>query len=253
MNTKEAQLNAVLAKAIGGALIQDEGVALRIRCVGYPESSKHYADAVVVAATSLTLSIDGTADSTVGASGVLLFATYTTLGTLVDAINLSANWEAEIVAGLRSDATDGSQLLARSTSTFRMSEEKSLYWDSSLHLSLDFLLESNLPFETVSKADSKKSQARSQHRVGFQRALCKDDNSGDALTVKVYEVKPDKATAWKTLLNEAVTDATEKDTGAQYGTARFHSDFGNSLLVRFAGATTFSDTTCYLKVEGTRV
>ena len=251
MNTKEAQLNAALRKSIGTHLIQDQGVALRIMYVGSPESSSDYADAVLVSGTGLTLSVNGAADTTVGASGVLAFATYTTLGLLVDAINLSANWKAEIVGGLRSDSTGSSVLLARSTSTFRPWATVSLYWDSSAYGFLTYLLEPGEAFDGVSKVNAFASNRAKLHRVGFKRLLCKNNNGGTAMTAVVTELKPDKAATHKTLLSVAVADDTEKDTGAQ-DEPKFHADFGNSLLVKFGVSGDFTDTSCYLTVEGTR-
>lgn len=250
MDLKTSQLNKAIAKKIGAVRAADEGVALRIRCVGYAESSSHYADAVLVSATSLTLSIDGSADTTVGSSGVLAFATYTTLGSLVDAINASSNWEAEIVAGLRSDTVSGSELLARSTSTFRMYQEVTLKWDSSDNgvYGIDYCLEPGRPFETVHGV-SGANKSFLEHRVGLSRvlALC-NTNAGESITLYVYEVKPDKAAVLNTLATFTVTDNTEKDSGAQDGPI-VHAGFGNSILVRFRG-TGWIDTGAYLKVLG---
>lgn len=241
-----AVLSKAIEKGIGRAIKGDEGVGLRIRYVGSPEAGPGNGDAVVVAATSLTLSANGSADSTVGATGVLAFATYTTLGTLVDAINKSANWEAVIVAGLRSDAVDGSELLARSTSPFRPFKSLDLFWDSSTHLSLDFLLEPTEAFEALRSPDRVKT-----HRVGFVRTKVRDNNSGDALTLNVYELLPDKAAVHKTLGSWAVTDDTELDTGED--AAVMHADYGNSILVRFAGATTLAGAAAsYNRVQGVR-
>ena len=246
-------MNQAVRKSIGRHIIQDQGVAIRIRYVGSPASSPDYADAVVVSATSLTLSVNGVADSTVGASGVLAFATYTNLGLLVDAINLSANWEAEIVGGLRSDSTGSSNLLARSTSTFKPFTEVSIFWDSSVYGFLTFLLEPGEPFETVFKANSTKGPIRSMHlhRVGLKRIICNDNNGGTAMTAVVTELKPDKASTFKTLVSLAVADNTEKDTGAQ-DEPKYHADFGNSLLVKFGVSGDFADAACYLSVEGVR-
>jgi len=251
MDKYTAELNKAVAKNIGARVVADGTVKLRIRCVAYPESSKHYADAVVVSATSLTLSIDGVADSTVGSSGVLAFATYTNLGLLVDAINLSANWEAEIVAGLRSDAVDGSELLARSTSTFRMYQEVKIYADSSDTgvYKVGYLLESALPFETVHGLDS--MQSYKQHRVGVQRLRSLiNTNAGEATTMTVYELLPNKASAYKTLAVFTGADNTEKDTG-QTDALMFTSDYGNSILIEVT-STGWVDAAAYLDVQGVR-
>lgn len=237
-----------ILKSIAKYIVADGTVKLRLRCVAYPESSAHYADAVVVSATSLTLSVDGSADTTVGAAGVLEFATYTTLGALVDAINLSANWEAEIVAGLRSDAVDGSELLARSTSTFRMFEEVSIYADSSDSgvYRLGVLIEPGKPFETVHGLLSQ--QNFHQNRVSLKRirALVNTSDSG-AADLTVYELKPDKAAVFKTVANWLPADNTEKDTG-QTDNDIVTADYGNSLLVVLSDAA-WQDSGAYVNVE----
>jgi len=248
MDKYTAELKKAIAKMTGARVVADGTVKLRIRCVGYPESSEHYADAVVVSATSLTLSIDGTADSTVGASGVLAFATYDTLGELVDAINLSSNWQAEIVAGLRTDAINGAELLARTTSTFRMYQEVSLYADSSDSgvYQVAYLLEPNRPFEYVKGDLDYKSR-----RVGLMKAVGYI-NTSDSGTwdLNVYELKPDKASAYKTLSTESTADATASTgLGTKSDTPFFNADWGNSLLV-IANDAAWADSGAYLEVQG---
>lgn len=244
MNNTDAQTSKALETGVGVALVADQGVALRLRYVGSPESSPDYADAVLVSATSLTLSVSGVADDTVGASGVLLFATYTTLGTLVDAINLSANWEAEIVAGLRTDAVNGSEMLARSTSSFRPYVSVELKWDSSDGgvLGVDYALESFPAFS--------RSTVREQHRVSFERLLAYvNTGSAEVIQVYVYEVAKDRASALKTLAQFAVADDTALDTGEV--DFPIHAEWGNDILVRFRG-TGWVDTSAYLRVQGRR-
>lgn len=244
MDLYTAQLNKTLSKKISGRVVADGSVALRIRCVANPESSSNYADAVLVSATSLTLSINGAADSTVGATGVLAFATYTTLGALVDAINISSNWKAEIVAGLRSDSTGSSRLLARSTSTFRMYQDVELKWDSSAATGLDFVLE---PADAFASNDQYLA-----HRVSIKRlrALV---NTSDASTTDIiaYEVPRNRASTLRTITTVTAADNTEKDTGAA-DEAFFTAEYGNAILVRFANAGGWADSGAYLEVQGER-
>lgn len=247
MDILTAQTNNLVAKAIGRRVIADGGIAIRIQCKAYPASSKHYADAVLVSATSLVLSIDGVADTTfAGGSGTLLFATYTNLGLLVDQINTSSNWQAEIVAGLRSDAINGSELLARTTSTFKMFTEVDLYFDSSDNgvLGISFLLEPDLVFETADKVQA-------EHRVGVKRILWRSNTSGgEAVTLAVYELKKDKVFFLRTLLAGTAADDVEGDTGATWNVIA-HADWGNSILIRIT-STGWVDLAAYLQVYGVR-
>lgn len=242
-----AGLAKAIAKEIGVALVADQGVALRIRYVGSPESSEDYADAVLVSATSLTLSINGSADDTVGSSGVLAFATYTTLGTLVDAINASANWEAEIVGGDRADTTDSSELLARSTSTFRPWKEIKLFWDSSAASKITYAFEPGQPFDSLRSPDRLRL-----HRVGLTRilALVNTSDSG-TWDCTVYEVPPSKLNAEvKTLADYDTADNTALDTGA-LEEPYVHADYGNTILVEVYDGS-WADSGAYLKAYGKR-
>jgi len=237
-------------RALASRVVADGTVKLRIRCVAYPETSAHYANAVLVSATSLVLSLDGVADTSFsGGSGTLLFATYTTLGALCDQINSSGNWEAEIVAGLRTDAVDGSELLARGTSVFRMYQEVDIYADSSDSgvFRLAILLEPNRPFDTVHGLDS--MQVYHQNRVALKRvkALINTSDAG-AWDLTIYELKPGKAAAYKTLYNATPADNTEQDTGLT-DNVLCQAEFGNSLLV-VASDAAFADAGAYVQVEG---
>lgn len=230
-----------LKTSVGAVLSADQGVALRIRYVGSPESSPDYADAVLVSATSLTLSVNGTADSTIGTAGVLAFDTYTTLGSLVDAINLSDNWEAEIVAGLRSDSTASSVLLARSTSVFRSFKEVSLFWDSSASKHISFLVEAKTAFSTPTL----------NARVGLKRVIgLVNTSDAGAYDITAYELGPDKASSLRTLYNVTPADNTADDSGA-LDEPFVHAGVGNSILVRVSDAS-WADSGAYLKVYGVR-
>lgn len=244
MDLYTAKVNKAISKMSSERVVTDGGVALRIRCVANSESSSSYGDAVLVSATSLTLSVSGVADSTVGASGVLAFATYTTLGTLVDAINASSNWKAEIVAGLRSDSTASSRLLARSTSTFRMYQDVELKWDSSVVGGFDFALE---PAAAFASADQ-----YAAHRVAIKRlrALVNTSDASDT-NIVVYEVARNRAASLKTITTLIAADNTEKDSGAA-DEAFYTAEYGNALLVRFLNATGWVDSAAYLEVQGAR-
>lgn len=246
MNTQDAVASKALETVIGVRRTADTSVALRIRYVGSPESSSDYADAVLVSATSLTLSVNGVADSNVGASGVLAFATYTTLGTLVDAINASGTWEAEIVAGLRSDSTGSSRLLARSTSTFRPYQSVSLPWDSSATSTLEIALEAQ-------PADFSKALRADLYRVGFKRSRSLvNTGSGEATAVTITEVSKDRSTTVRTIQVFAGADNTLLDTDSNGSMLPIHAAWGNDILVRLTVAGGWSDTGAYLEAVGVR-
>lgn len=78
----------------------DLAVALRLRYIG----TGTVTSVIVTAATDITMI---TSD---GGTDAYLFATYTTLGALVDAINGDGIFEAKILDGLRADSTGSSTL-----------------------------------------------------------------------------------------------------------------------------------------------
>lgn len=251
MDRYTAVVNKLVGQGLANTIVADGGVAFRLRYVGSSRIASDYADAVLISATSLTLSINGVADSTIVNSGVILFATYTTLGAVIDQVNLSSNWEAEIVAGLRSDAVSGSQVLARSTSTFRPYAEVDFNWDSSVCTRLDVCLESQLPFNYVHNT---LQTGVSAHRVQFQRALALQNTSDSSAPIlTVYELPPDKSAAvtGKTYTPGILVDNTAFDSGVDAPV--ISGGYGNSLLVRLSvtGAV-WSDTGAYLKVFGNK-
>lgn len=225
------------------ALVADQSVGIAIRYQG----SQASATVTVVSATAITLKHGAAGseagDSTVGSSGAVAFATYTTLGAVVDAINLSPNWHAEIVDGLRADAVNSSQLLARSETTLSPARTQvlPLYWDTSAHLSLDYAI-------SARRTNFDASQLGKTSVFQEARALC-NIGSG-ALSVKVYSVPRNRASS--TLLAEyAVADntATTCNIGGGIGDLR-SVKAGEDLLVRFVGTGDFPDSGAYLNVAG---
>jgi hypothetical protein len=222
-------------------IVADQSVAVAIRYKG----SQPSATVTVVSATSMTLKHGAagseTGDTTVGSSGVLAFATYTTLGALVDEINRGGNWQAEIVDGLRSDATTGSTLLARSETTITpKTQVLDCYWDTSAKLSLDV---------AISSRRSNFNKTRKGKVAVFQQARCLVDISSGTLTLYIYDV--DKARSKATLLATFNgTDNVELSALIAGGNGVLRSSVGNDLLVRYVGSANLPDTGAYLNVAG---
>jgi hypothetical protein len=222
------------------ALGADESYPIAIQYKGTSAS----ATITVVAATGITLKQGALAseavDTTVGSSsdGIVRFATDTTLGAVVDRINASPNWHAEIIDGLRTDAVDGSQVKALSEYTLApRTEFKALPWDTSAHLGIDYRISARRNNFNVDQDGWKAALYRFF-------AIC-DIGSG-ALTIKVYDV--DKVSGTTVLLGSySASDNSEKDSGAME-VPYFLSQAGHDLLVRFAGSGDFPDTTVYLRV-----
>lgn len=77
------------------------------------------ATAAVTAATDITFTVDSAAPTgldAIGTSGVVDFATYTTMGTLRDYINGLGPWRCHLLGSLRADASASKLLAAGATS-----------------------------------------------------------------------------------------------------------------------------------------
>lgn len=224
------------------ALVADQSVALSVRYIG----SQASATVTVVAATGITLKHGAAAaeaaDTTVDTNGVVEFATYTTLGAVVDAINLSSNWRAEIIDGLRADTVSSSELKARSEYTLSpaRSEVLGLLWDTSVHLSLDYAI-------SARRLNVQKSQKGRQSVFEQARALV---NVGSGtLTLNIYDVTTDRATT-TLLATFAGTDDTELSALIAGGEGQLRSQVGHDLLVRYVMSVDLPDTGAYLNVAG---
>lgn len=232
------------ARRLNGSarLAADQPVAIAIRYRG----SQASATVTVVSATGITLkhgdAASETADTTVDTNGVVEFATYTTLGDVVDQINLSANWEAEIVDGLRSDAVDSSETLARAETTLSPTNTQvlPLYWDTSAHLSLSYAI-------SARRTNFNRSQKAKQSVFEECRALV---NVGSGtLTLFVYDVTRNRDTS--TLLGQWTgTDNTELTAQIAAGEGELRSEVGHDLLVRYTMSVDLPDSGAYLDVAG---
>lgn len=229
-----------------GAIVADGSVPLAVKYIGDLAS----ATVTVVAATGITLK-HGTAgaeavDTTIGASanGVVDFATDTTLGAVVDRINKSPNWRAEIIDGLRSDVVSGSQLKALSEYTFSPKREvKGLLCDTSVALYITYRI-------SARRQNWNRSQAGK--RSAFIQAYALVDVGSGTLTLTISNVNA-KSSVATTLGVFAGTDNTALDTEAGNGTPSvpvFLSEIGDDILVRYTGSVDLPDTGAYLRVKG---
>lgn len=199
---------------------------------------------VTVASGAITLKHGAAAaeavDSTVGAAGVVDDATYTTLGAMVDTINLSSNWHAEIVDALRADLSSN-VLLARSEYTFSPKNEiLGLLADTSAKLDISYRISARrLNWNTNQKGK----------QSVFVAANSLINTSGGQVTdFLVYDVTTDSGTA--TLLYEkAGADNTDLAVTIASGLGDLRSQPGHDLLVRVAAAN-LPDSDAYLDVAG---
>jgi hypothetical protein len=111
----------------------DGSPAMVVQCVPDNGDSITAATLQVVTATGLTILINGAAPAgtnAIGASGVVAFATYTTLGAVRDALNSTRVYRAYLVGGLRAD-TSASKLLTASAASILGDTGLTIYHDAS--------------------------------------------------------------------------------------------------------------------------
>lgn len=231
----------VLQRINGSArIVADGSVGIALLYKGNQASATYTVDA-----TGITLKHGAAgaeaADSTVGASGVVADATYTTLGAMVDAINLSPNWRAEIVDALRAD-TSANTLKAVSETTISSPRKTvvPLYIDSSVALHLSYRI-------SARRTNFNRRQKRSQSILRQARALV---NVGSGtLLLRVYEMTPNSDTA--TLLAE-FTGADNTELVAPTGAfdAYIRSNTNRDLLIRYITSVDLPDSGAYLDVAG---
>lgn len=234
-----------------GRIVADGSVAIALKYLGASPSATY----TVVSATGITLK-QGTAgaeavDTTVGASanGVVDFATDNTIAKVVDRINASPNWRAEVVDALRADSVASSAMLAISATTInRRSALAPLYWDSSAHLGIEYRI-------SARRLNFYRSQKKPGQGGPFQsflrQATCFCNIGSGALTLRVYEVTSDSSQTATLIASKDVTDSVITDLYATVSdAASMRSSFGNDLLVTLRGTGDFPDSGMYLEVNG---
>lgn len=219
------------------ALVADESVGFTIRYIGSEASATVTVASGVVTCKAGDAGSEA-ADTTVGASGVVDPATYTTMGAMIDAINKSPNWRAELVDALRADASAAHLNDLSETTLSPKREPYNLLVDTSGIKSVSYLISHR-------RGDYKKSQKGLQAFLARVKGLC---NVGSGtLTLSIIEVD-ETNTSVRTLATFDGTDNTELDTGEF--AAPLISGFGNSILVRYAGSVDWPDSGMYLRVQG---
>lgn len=179
-------------------------------------------------------------DTTVGASGVIADGTYTTLGAMVDAINLSSNWHAEIVNGLRADSATAALLTLSEHTMSPKKEIVGLLADTSAKLDISFLI-------SARGLNWGRSQKGKQSVFVAANSLINTANA-EVTAFYVYDVTTDKNT--KTLLyQKAGADNTDLAVTIAAGLGDLRSEPGHELLVRVSAAN-LPDSDAYLDVAG---
>lgn len=223
------------------ALVADGSVGLTLRYIGTEASAtievnssgdllfKHGAAGGEVADTTVGIpTLNGTIDVSDAAAN--------TFGEVVDNINNSPNWRAELVDTLRSDSSNDT-LVTLAAHTFSPKNEiVSLFMDTSVSLNLSYAI-------------SRRRGVFSRSQNGKQ-SFCTDVKAlvnvgSGTLILTIYDVTQNRAVA--TLL---YTAAGVDNTELSVSSLGLISEYGHDLLVRYTCSVDLPDSGAYLRVQG---
>jgi hypothetical protein len=239
------QARAYSAETKSGRTVDDKSLAIEIVHVATGATPS----VTVVSATGITLA---DADYTTGS---LDFATYTTLGTLVDEINNNHNlyWSARIIDGLRSTSTASSVLIPNSAITAVTRGGETIYevfMDQSVNDTMFFRVAADRGVLRDDNANLRTNVPGGSRRVKIQGIVYRANiSAGTANGLRIYEYNPvgDVETQiyqWTTVDDtETTIDLTDFPITAGYG---------NELIVMLNDSAITDATTNFLQVDYTR-
>jgi len=219
-----AVTRAALAAGKVGQVGTNTPVAIRMRYIG----SGTITSVTIVTGTGLTnITSDGGTDA-------YTFATYTTVGALVDAINADGIFEAKVLDSLRSYASDD-QFVDGAITASSLADGQSVYdisVDTSEAKYFAYRLTANRGFDGIK---------RGGHRVHLQEAVYYATlGAAAADSFQVYEIN---GTVETKILGELSVSATETTKNFASGEGRLSANDGNDLVVILKDGTSIADGT----------
>jgi hypothetical protein len=235
------QERALSSKGIILSAGTDQPVAIRIRKIG----SETATSVTVTTATNIVLVGSTTTDT-------IAFATYTTVGAVVNAINATGRWEAKLLDALSSQASASKLLDGAITSGF--DANGNTVWDvaqdTSTALEIGVCLSAHRDFDTP-KGRSRVHLKEIKYSVNMGTAAV------DSVQVYRRKVgKPGMSTplAWGTeskVVSYLSVDTTETTISWASGTGRITVGPDEEIFVRVKDAATLADATGnYVQVVG---
>lgn len=235
------QERALSSKGVILSAGTDQPVAIRVRKIG----SETAVSVTIVTATSIALVGSTTTDT-------LLFATYTTLGAVVNAINATGRWEAKLLDGLSTQAS-ASTLLAQAVTPGFDGNGNTVYdvnQDTSTALEIGVCLSAHRDFDTP-KGRSRIHLKEIKYGVNMGTAAI------DSVQVFKRKVgKPGMSTplAWgpeSKLVSYLSVDTTETTISWASGQGRITVGPDEEIFVRVKDAAALGDATSnYVQVVG---
>lgn len=234
------QYRSFAKKFIIGQTNVDQDIALRMKYIGTG----------TVTSVTVTTATDITMVTSDGGTDAYTWASYATLGALVDKINADGIFQAKILDGLRSETTAGSRFITGAITSASDGVETvwDMLWDTNTAgLRLAYRLTYDRTFGTSAKlADG--------HRVTLQEIVTSLTLGGgaDANAMKIYECAPAHRGSTETLLLQRTpTSGSVVTLNFASGQGGITAADGNDLVVIVSDGTSFAATD-YITVSGIR-
>jgi hypothetical protein len=223
---------ALLASGVSTYQGTDKAVAIRLRYIG---TGTVTSVATINATSVTTITSDGGTDA-------FAFATYTTIGAVVDAINSLGIFEAKAVDVLRSAASAGA-LLAETLTTPTADENGNAVFDVKVDTSLMFYAGACL------SASRGFGGLTAGHRVHLQEiAYVANMNAAAADQLKVY-ARDCKTKAERLVYAGLSVDTTATTVTFASGLGKISSKDNEELIVTIKDDTSMADG-AYMKLTG---
>lgn len=223
------QVKQLIAQNASEIVVDDTPVIIRLK----------YKGAGTVTSVTVDTDQDITLVTSDGGTEAFLFATYTTIGALADAINESVYWEALVLDALRADLTAASSFVDDATVAISSTGFYDCLADTSTAKDVDSNFAYTIRCTMDRNPDSQKPQ--SGHRVRLSEALYNVNvNAALAKGFRIYEY--DAVTRVESIVyQKASVDATATTVNFASGNKTLDAGFGNDLIVRVVDGTSITD------------
>lgn len=232
------EIKNALKSGITEVQVADTPVAIRLKYIGTGS----------ITSVAFDTDQDITMVTSDGGTEEFLFATYTTMGSLADAINNSQYWNAKLVDALRSDLTSGSPFVNNLTA----SKTAAGYYDALVDTSVTKLLTHRCAYNRYPDGEDRvnSSKAKGSHRVHLTGFKYYCDNAGDEINgVQVWTFDPVNLTETQVYQATAKDITTTTITFAS-GQSEITSGWNHDLIVRIQDtAGTLANTSLRLEVS----
>jgi len=224
-----AKMASLLRGTKAAMVIKDGPVVIRMKYVG----------SGTVTSVTNDISTDLELITSDGGIDTYAYATYATVGALVDAVNGDGIFEARILDGLRSDATDDmfvdGAMTVTSAGYYDLLQDTSASFSLAYRCAYDRNVKSNIP--------------AGNHRVSLQDFTYYATLGNAAINdVQVWEYNPSDNTETQVYQALSVSAAATDVTFAS-GYGEITAGYGNELIVVLVDDTSLSDTSAFLQVR----